>query len=69
MEAVRLNKSVTVVFSRDGYDYMAFVDEDDSCEYDEGDGEIVCREELSHSRFDCTEAAGKVDPLVKTIFH
>lgn len=52
MEAVKLNRSVTVVFNRDGFDYMAFVDEDDSCEYDLGTDRMLRSQNFTHATFD-----------------
>ncbi len=57
MEAVKLNRSVTVAFNCDGHDYIAFIDNDNSCEYDLGD-EILYQQNLSYSSFDNNEAGG-----------
>jgi len=59
MEAVKLNKSVSVIFNHAGCDYMAFVDENDSCEYDGVDGEkIICQGNLSYAALDDNEGGG-----------
>lgn len=57
MEAIKLNKSVTIVFCREGVDYIAFVDNDHSCEYDLGE-EILFQQTLTLSEFDAKEAGG-----------
>jgi|LGOV01.1.fsa_nt_gb prepilin-type N-terminal cleavage/methylation domain-containing protein len=57
MEAVKLNRSVTVAFNCGGNDYIAFIDTDHSCEYDLGD-EVLYRQNLSYCSFDNSKAGG-----------
>lgn len=57
MEAVKRNRSVTVAFNCDGYDYIAFIDNNHSCEYDFGD-EILYRQNFTYSSFDNNKAGG-----------
>ena len=58
MEAIKLNQSVTVIFNHEGCDYMAFVDENDSCEFDAEDETIICNGNFSYSELDNTQAGG-----------
>ncbi|MEA3466482.1 MAG: GspH/FimT family protein [Thermodesulfobacteriota bacterium] len=58
MEAVKLNKSVTVVFNQAGYDYMVFEDENDSCEYDAGDEQIISKGNFSYAKLDTANSGG-----------
>lgn len=57
MEAVKLNRSVTVAFNCNGSDYISFIDNNQSCEYDLGD-EILYQQNLHYCTFDNTEAGG-----------
>jgi len=58
MEALKLNQSVTVVFNQNGCDCMAFVDTNDSCEYDAGDGAIISSVSFSYAKFDDNKGGG-----------
>jgi prepilin-type N-terminal cleavage/methylation domain-containing protein len=47
MEAIKRNRSVTIVFNHKGHDYTAFVDENNSCELDAGIDSVICNGSFS----------------------
>lgn len=57
MESIRRNRSITVAFNLNGYDYMAFVDNNVNCEYD-SDDEIIHQQTLCSASFDQTKGGG-----------
>jgi len=65
MEAIKLNTSVTVVFNQGNYDYLVFIDSNNSCEYDAESEAIIKRVKLYGARFDTSKAGGDGLSFVK----
>ncbi len=58
MEAIKRNCSVTLLFNKNGYDYMGFIDTDNSCEFDPAKEVILRQNSFSHAVFDVNKSDG-----------
>jgi prepilin-type N-terminal cleavage/methylation domain-containing protein len=56
MKAIELNSSVTMAFDCYGGDYIAFVDETESCKYDPSTDDILLEGNFEYSNYDVNKS-------------
>jgi type IV fimbrial biogenesis protein FimT len=56
MKAIELNSSVSMVFDCYGWDYIAFVDDENSCEYDPTTDDILFQGNFEYSDYDANQS-------------